>query len=275
MHYLLFYDVVDGYAEKRAPFRQQHLEKIRQAHERGELVMAGALADPVDGAVLVFREPGKAEEFAESDPYVLHRLVRAWRVRLWTTVAGDGISLAEEPRVTGRPEQSEYPPYASIYVNLVSGDAVLQTLASQLESTAALLRSVDEGHASEYCYAPGKWTIKQVIGHVLDTERIFAYRALRIARGDTTPLPGFEQDDYVRAANFNACPLPVLLEDFRVVRQSTLGLFRSLPEQAWLCRGVANQHAVTVRGLAFMLAGHERHHVNILRERYLKESRQP
>jgi len=271
MHYLLLYDVVDDYVARRTQFRNQHLEKARRAFELGELVLGGALADPVDGAALVFRESYQAEVFAKTDPYVLNGLVRSWRVRTWTTVIGDGIFPPGVAHPSGRPQPSEYAPYEQTYVDLVEGGNVVSALASQIQQTAAALAKIDDRRASEFTYAPGKWTIKQVLGHMIDTERIFAYRALRIARGDTTPLPGFEQDDYVKSANFNAQPLARLIGEFRTVRHGTLALFQGLPDDAWLRRGVANHSSVTVRGLAFHIAGHELYHMKILRERYLLE----
>ena len=169
----------------------------------------------------------------------------------------------------GRPESSEYPPYAAVYVNLVVGDQILPILAAQLEQSVALLKSVDDRRASEFSYAPGKWTIKQILGHILDTERIFSYRALCVARHDAVALPGFEQDDYVAAGSFNERPLNGLIDEYSMVRQSTIALFQNLPQQAWMRQGIANKFSVTVRGLAFLAAGHELHHVKILREKYL------
>ena len=268
MHYLLYYEAADDYTNKRAPFRGDHLQKIQQAYQRGEIVLAGALADPADGAVLVFRDPAKAAEFAKSDPYVLNGVVRSWRVRTWTTVIGDGIFLNTLGRRSGRPEPAEYPPYAKAYIDAVAGDDALHSLTSQLERTAELLRPVSDRAASEFSYAPGKWTLKQVLGHIIDTERIFSYRAVRIARGDATPLPGFEQDDYVKSANFNGCPLPALIEEFRLVRRGTIALFQGLSEDAWRRVGVANQFNVSVRGIAFLIAGHAQHHLTILQEKY-------
>jgi uncharacterized damage-inducible protein DinB len=168
----------------------------------------------------------------------------------------------------GRPDESEYPPYAAKYVNLVAGSDILPILAAQLEQTTALLKPVDE-RRSEFAYAPGKWTLKQVVGHVVDTERIFACRALCVARGETNPLPGFEQDDYVAAGSFGERTLGSLLQEFRLVRQATIALFQNLPQPAWMRRGNANKFSVTVRGVAFLAAGHELHHVKILREKYL------
>jgi uncharacterized damage-inducible protein DinB len=154
-------------------------------------------------------------------------------------------------------------------VDLVPGGDILQLLASQVEDTAALLQPIDEHRAGEMRYAPGKWTVKQVLGHVVDTERIFTYRALRTARGDATPMPGFEQDDYVRFGPFDHCSLADLLDEFRIVRAASIALYRNLTPESWMRKGVANQFPVTVRGLAYLTAGHELHHAKILRERYL------
>ncbi len=277
MHYLLFYEVAGDYVERRAPVRAVHLNKVRGAFDRGEIVLAGALADPAadpsNGAVLIFRDPAAAERFASSDPYVLNGAVKSWRIRPWNTLVGDGaitpaIAPAAKAWTPGRPDPSEYAAYASIYVDLVDGDDILRAFEVQLAETVALLQPVSD-EAAQSAYAPGKWTVKEVLGHIIDTERIFAYRALRIARGDTTELPGFEQDDYIRGANYNAVPLSVLLHEFRAVRQATLALYRNLPHEAWVRRGTVNGYSATVRGLAFTSAGHERHHVKILRERYL------
>jgi hypothetical protein len=168
-----------------------------------------------------------------------------------------------------RPEAGEYAPYYEKYVLLVPAGDVVETLERQNADTLALLRSVPEDRAGE-SYEPGKWSIKEVVGHVIDTERIFTYRALRISRGDRTPLPGYEQDDYARAANFNARTLADISDDFSRVRAATVSLFRSFDAAAWQRRGVANDNEVSARAIAHITAGHELHHVGILRERYLK-----
>jgi hypothetical protein len=168
-----------------------------------------------------------------------------------------------------RPDASEYAPYAKAYVDLVAGDDILQALRTQLDETVALLIPIDEARSSA-AYAPGKWTLKQVLGHINDTERIFAYRALCVARNDAQPQPGFEQDDYVRFGPFDHCTFASLLDEFRAVRATSIALFKALPPEAWMRRGVANKFDVTVRGLAFCLAGHEQHHVKIIREKYLR-----
>jgi uncharacterized damage-inducible protein DinB len=130
-----------------------------------------------------------------------------------------------------------------------------------------LLCSRDDADG-DFRYAPDKWSAKEVLGHVCDSERIFAYRALRIARADRTPMEGFEQDDYVRNGPFVQRPLAELVDDYIAVRRATLTLFRNLDEQAWTRRGIAIENEVTVRALAYMIAGHELHHRRILEEKY-------
>ena len=167
-----------------------------------------------------------------------------------------------------RPDETEYLPYYGKYVSLVTGDDVLATLNAQISETLALLRGIPESRGG-FRYAAGKWSIKELVGHMLDSERIFAYRALRFARNDKTPVPGYEQDDYIRHGSFDACALADLAAEFESVRRATLFLFRHLDAEAWLRRGVANESEVSVRALAYIIAGHESHHVGILRERYL------
>lgn len=166
-----------------------------------------------------------------------------------------------------RPAPGDYAPYAEQYVVLVSGNDIVSSLSAQLKQTVALFSGRGERDGN-FRYAPGKWTVKEVLGHVADTERIFAYRALRIARGDQTPLAGFEQDDYVRGARFNERKLADVVEEYSDVRRANLDLFRSLDEEAWPRRGVANSSPVTVLALAYLIAGHELHHRKILGERY-------
>jgi hypothetical protein len=167
-----------------------------------------------------------------------------------------------------RPQTGDYALDYGKYIALVPGGDFLATLASQLRDTSALLSPLTDSEG-EFRYAPGKWSIKEILGHVNDAERIFSYRMLRIARGDQTPLPGFEQDDYVKTGNFGARRLSDLLEEFGSIRQATIALARSLDTAAWLRRGVASQNEVTALALAFIIAGHERHHSTILRDRYI------
>jgi len=166
-----------------------------------------------------------------------------------------------------RPQTSEYASYYETYVSKVQGSDIIGILEAQRLQTAQLFAGRSERDGN-FRYAPDKWTVKEVVGHVNDTERIFAYRALRIARGDQTPLSGFEQDDYVRTGGFSERTLADLAEEFSSVRGATLALLRPLTEEAWMRRGVANKNEVTVRGLAFIIAGHELHHREILKERY-------
>ncbi len=168
----------------------------------------------------------------------------------------------------GRPQDSEIAPHAKAYVDLVPGDDVVAVLSEQIERTLALLSEIGDERASVFRYAPGKWTAKEIAGHLSDTERIFAYRALRIGRQDATPLPGFEQDDYVKRASSNERKLEDLLDELRLVRQASLALFRGLPEAAWMRRGRVSEWDLTMRGIAFTAAGHELHHYQVLRERY-------
>jgi uncharacterized damage-inducible protein DinB len=167
-----------------------------------------------------------------------------------------------------QPETTEYNPYYGKYLSLVPEGDVVATLSRQLEDTLSLLRGLSEEQADSR-YAPDKWSIKEVVGHVLDTERIFGHRAFRFARNDQAALPGYEQDDYVRAGNFGKRQLSELADEFEHVRRANLLLLRSLDDEAWLRRGVANDSEVSVRALAYILAGHETHHKQIIREKYL------
>jgi hypothetical protein len=176
----------------------------------------------------------------------------------------------------GRPQPGEYAPYYDRYISLIvqqaPGDGILEALDQQRRQTIMLLCGRDD-EDGDFRYAPGKWSAKEVLSHVCDTERVFAYRALRISRADATPLEGFEQDDYVRNGPFAQRPLSDLVEDFIAVRRSTLSLLRNLDEAAWMRRGIANKNEVTVRALAYIIAGHELHHRRILEERYFAASR--
>jgi DinB superfamily len=171
---------------------------------------------------------------------------------------------------SSRPDPSEYAPYYEKYISLVPSGDIVSVLESLLDSSQALLRSVTE-ELGDHAYAPGKWSLKEVLGHLSDSERIFGYRILRISRNDQTPIEGFEQDDYVRNGPFRNCKLADLAEDFAVVRRSTLRLLRNLADQAWLRRGVANKNEVSVRALAYITAGHELHHIAIVRDKYLRQ----
>jgi len=175
--------------------------------------------------------------------------------------------MATKIVVPGRPQAGEYAEYYGKYIALVSSTDILGTLEGQRLGTSQLLgaRSEREGN---FRYAPDKWSVKEVIGHLADSERIFAYRALRIARADATPLAGFEQDDYVKYGGFGERTLADLAEDFAEVRGATIALLSGLDEAAWQRRGIANKNEITVRALAYIIAGHELHHRRILEEKY-------
>jgi hypothetical protein len=166
-----------------------------------------------------------------------------------------------------RPHPGEYASFYGNYIALVQGDDILNAFDQQRRDTMKLLCGRDEEDGG-FRYAPDKWNAKEVLGHVCDSERVFAYRALRISRGDTTPIEGFEQDDYVRNSPFAHAPLAEIIEDYIAVRRATITLFRNLDEAAWSRRGIANKNEVTVRALAYIIAGHELHHRNILEEKY-------
>ena len=167
-----------------------------------------------------------------------------------------------------KPDVSEHLPYYGRYIALVPDGDVVSILESQFRDTHSLLAGIPPAR-SKHRYAPGKWSINEMVGHVIDTERIFSVRALRFARSDPAPLPGFEQDDYVNNASFDSYPLAELVAELDGVRRSTVLFFRHLTEDAWMRKGVANNAEITVRALAWIIAGHELHHREILRTRYL------
>lgn len=171
-------------------------------------------------------------------------------------------------RMISLPEPSEYAPYYGAYIQKVPPGDVLQILEAQLSETLRLMTPLDEQKA-EFRYAPGKWSVKEVLGHVSDCERVFAYRALRISRSDPTPLPGFDQDEYVKQSSFGRRGLDEIAAEFALVRKTTLALFRGCTPEMLLRHGVANGVPVSVRAIVYILAGHERHHIDVIRDRYL------
>jgi hypothetical protein len=170
-----------------------------------------------------------------------------------------------------RPDRSEYAAYYEKYVALVPEEDIVAAMRSELGLTVGFLTGVSDREAS-ICHPPYTWTAKQVVGHLTDAERIFGYRALRIARGDSTPLPGFDENAYVQTAQFNEHRLTDLVAQFQTVRQSQLSLFQNLPTNAWNRHGIANGDGVSVRGLAYIIVGHERHHAAILRHRLSRQT---
>ena len=169
---------------------------------------------------------------------------------------------------SGRPLRGEFADYGTADVELVQGDDAVAALVRQRQLTLELFERFGEDRGL-LTYAAAKWTVKGIIGHLADDERIYAYRALCIARGDTRPLPGFDENAYASAAPFDSRSMRDLLEDYESVRNASITLFRGLDSEGWLRRGIVNGHKVTPRGLAFHIAGHELHHHRIVRERYL------
>jgi len=167
-----------------------------------------------------------------------------------------------------RPQPDEYPAYFERYIRLVPDGDILVTLGRQMEESAAFLAGISEQRA-HFRYAPGKWSVKEVVGHVIDSERVFAYRGLCFARNDRTPLPGFDENAYVAVAGFDPRPLAELASELRLVRAASIALFTSLDEEALARRGTANDRLHTARAVPWIIAGHELHHLDVVSKRYL------
>jgi hypothetical protein len=167
-----------------------------------------------------------------------------------------------------KPDPTEYAPYFERYISLAPEGEIVVTLGKQIENTLSLIRGLSAAQG-DLRYAPGKWSVKEVIGHLIDTERIFAYRALRFARNDATPLLGFDEDSFVANAGFDSRSLADLAEEFEYTRKSNVCLFKSLDVDSSLRFGVASDNKLSVRAIAYIMAGHESHHIGILRSRYL------
>ena len=167
----------------------------------------------------------------------------------------------------GQPLETEYAADYRGYVGYVTEEEILPVLRSQLDALDVLLGRVTP-ERERFRYAEGKWSIREIVGHLIDGERVFGYRAFCIARGEQNNLPGFDQDDYMLTAPYDRIDLEDLLSEFRLVRMSNLAMFRNLDDEAWARLGMANNNQVSVRALAFIMAGHARHHMGVLRERY-------
>lgn len=167
-----------------------------------------------------------------------------------------------------RPEPNEYDRYYEGYVSLVPETDIIGAMSEQIDEIEKIFVEIKE-EKSLHAYAPGKWTIKELLGHLIDGERIFAYRALRISRGDQTPIEGFEQDGYIENSNFNAAKFEDLTKELILSRKANLLFFKNLTDQSWSRVGTASGVPVSVRALSYIMVGHIRHHQNILRERYL------
>ena len=166
-----------------------------------------------------------------------------------------------------RPVESEYAPFYRGYVAHVGEEEILPVLRSQLDHLDVLLGQVTPERET-YAYAEGKWSIRELTGHLIDAERVFGYRAFCIARGESRNLPGFDEKEYLLRAPYNQIDLEDLLSELRLARLSNIAMLRNLDEQAWMRIGTANDVQVSVRALAFIIAGHVRHHMGVLRERY-------
>ena len=170
--------------------------------------------------------------------------------------------------MTGRPLPSEAAAYYFTYIDRVPGDDPLSEMDRQLEEAASLFAGISE-EASRFRYQPEKWSLRQLLNHITDSERAFAFRALWFARGFAAPLPGYDQDIAAAGAAADDVAWADHVEEFRQVRPSTISLFRNMPAEAWSRTGIASDNPFTVRALAFIIAGHVAHHIAVMRERYL------
>ncbi len=167
-----------------------------------------------------------------------------------------------------RPEASEYAPFYAGYIASLPDDIdILAFLGKQRDELQAFGRATAP-EKETFRYAEGKWSLREVAGHLIDGERVFAYRVLRFSRGDQTPLPGFDENEFIAGSTYNDRALASLVDEFVLARGSNLALFESLPAEGWLRTGTANGYSVSVRALAFIMAGHVNHHLKIVRERY-------
>lgn len=166
------------------------------------------------------------------------------------------------------PSSSEYAHYYADYVANVPKENIIETLKAQMHEMYTFINSMP-GDKAFYAYKEGKWTIKQIIGHIIETERVFAYRALAFSRRDPNPLPAMDQDDYVKYSNYNSRTISNLANEFLAVRISTIHLFQNMTKEMLSLKGTASGFEFTVRSLAFIIAGHELHHMDVIRKKYL------
>jgi len=166
-----------------------------------------------------------------------------------------------------RPQPGDYNPYFDTYISLVKGDDIVSALEKNYATTISFLKSIPV-EKGDYSYAPGKWSVKQVIIHISDTERVFTYRALSIARGDTAALPGYDENIWAANSAPEKRTIADVTEEFSLLRQNTIHLFKTFGEEQFLRKGIANSKPASVIALAFVIAGHELHHLNVLKERY-------
>lgn len=167
-----------------------------------------------------------------------------------------------------KPTKNEYAPYYQKYIDTIPEGEICNILEAQLYSISKFLSSIDE-EKSLFRYSDGKWSIKEVLGHVIDTERIFGYRALRISRGDQLPLASFDENEYIKNSDYDKIPFKHIVEEFSLVRKSNLILFCNMIDDKWIRKGNAGGYDVTVRAIVHIIAGHAEHHIRIINERYL------
>ena len=170
-----------------------------------------------------------------------------------------------------RPQPAEYDPYYQKYVSLVPEEDILLALKTQIDELSKLFDGVPEEKGT-YAYGDGKWTVKEVLSHIIDGERMFAYRVFRIARGDKTPIEGFEQDGYIENSHANRRRITELIIEFTLLREANLMFFANLELADWTRTGTANDVEISVRSLAWIMVGHIRHHIAILKEKYLAKN---
>lgn len=168
-----------------------------------------------------------------------------------------------------RPSENEYASYYNTYIEKVPAGNIVEILTEQGKEARKFYQSIPEAIGS-YSYEPGKWTIKEVLGHMCDTEKIMGYRALTIARNDKTSLPGFDENEYIKNSNFNERTVSDISDEMLYTRASNIGLFSSFNDEILMRMGNANGQNVSVRALLYIISGHELHHINVIRERYLK-----
>lgn len=167
-----------------------------------------------------------------------------------------------------RPNSDEFPIIVDKYIKMVPDGNLLAILKDQHDQTSILLKHLTEQQAN-YKYAEGKWSLKTVIGHIADVERLWSYRLLRIGRGDARELPGYDRDIFAKSASLDHIQLKSILEDYSAVRQSTLTLLKNLHEEALARRGEFNSYSLSARAAAYIIAGHERHHISIVKSKYI------
>jgi uncharacterized damage-inducible protein DinB len=208
--------------------------------------------------------------FRHGGRYIFKSSATDFMRRLLTAILENTLHKNIFMRLIEKPKDGEFPPYAIMYIKLLPDDKLLlKHLKDNFAATKDLILSLPEDKLN-YKYAAGKWTIKEILVHIIDDERIYAYRAMCFARNEKTELPGFEQDDYAHFSGANERDIANIFEEYEAVRNSTITLFNGLADEAFLRSGIANNNKATVRALAYHIAGHELHHINVIKEKYLQ-----